>query len=69
MQFDEQLDGLQLRGPTRTPPIPDYLQDGEYKDVSKQYEVQYADMKKFMTTLLVRNRRRKKKTDEDEADD
>ena len=49
-----------------TPPIPDYLQDGESVDETKRFEVQYTDTRAFMKTLL--QKQRKKKAKDDEAD-
>lgn len=53
-------------GPTRTLPIPDYIQDGEYEDRTKQFAIQYADTKQFMTDLLSRKRQKKKTTTAEE---
>ncbi len=66
LQFDAGLEVFKMRGPTRTPPIAGYIQDGTYVDTTKKFEVQYADMKKFMTELLSKGHRKKKKKDDDE---
>ena len=55
-----------LKGPTRTPAFEEHIQDGEYVDVTKKFEVQYADTKQFLADLVQQNRRKKKKKDEDE---
>ncbi len=55
------------RGPTRTPPLPQHLVDGEYHDTTRQFQVQYADMKKFMNELLNRDRKKKKKKTDEEG--
>ncbi len=56
------------RGPTRAPaPEPGrQLVDGEYRDVTKQFMVQYADMKQFMNYLLSSGKRKKKKKEEEQ---
>ena len=36
------------------------IQDGDNEDKTKVFQVQYTDMKQFMTQLLARKRRRKK---------
>ena len=57
------------KGPTYTPVIQDYIQDGEYEDVTKQYAIQYADTKDTLEKLTrSTGRRRKKKKEEVEAD-
>ena len=66
IQFDPDLVGMQLRGPCTSPPVPGYLQDGEYKDTTPTFKVIYEDTEAFMKNLLLRRRTRKKKgTDED----
>ena len=49
-----------------TPPIKDYLQDGEYKDTTPTYKVIYEDTEVFMKSLLMRKRMRKSRNDEEE---
>ena len=56
------------KGPYYTPAIPDYLQDGEYEDVTKRFAVQYADMDTFMREITKSTRTRKKKKVEEEED-
>jgi len=46
-------------------PLESHIQDGEYADVTKQFEIQYADMKKFMVDLLVRKRKKKSDVEEE----
>ena len=67
-QFDSALMPFSARGPTRTPaPEPGrHLVDGEYRDVTKQFMVQYADMKQFMNYLLSSGKRKKKKKEEEQ---
>jgi hypothetical protein len=65
IQPDNSLLPFRCFGPTRSPPIPGYLQDGSYEDVTKKYAVQYADMKTFMNQLLASKRKRKKSAEED----
>ena len=55
------------RGPTWTPPIEGHLQDGEYVDTTKKFEVHYVDMDEFVRSLA-RRRTKRKKMDEDEND-
>ena len=38
-QPDPHLLPFATMGPTLSPPIKDYIQDGEYKDVTRQYKV------------------------------
>lgn len=56
------------KGPLYTPPIEGYIQDGEYEDVTQKFEIQYADMKVFMATILknTRKKRSKSKVEEEE---
>ena len=61
IQFDPGLLGMELRGPVDTPPVPGYLQDGEYKDTTPTFKVIYEDTEAFMKNLLLRRRTRKKK--------
>ena len=53
-------------GPVSTPPIKDYLQDGEYKETTQSFKVIYEDTEKFMKDLIQRRKRNKKKTEEEE---
>merc|ERR1712226_1740973 len=64
IQFDPSLLGMELRGPCASPPVPGYLQDGEYKDTTPTFKVIYEDTEAFMKTLLMRRRTRKKKGDD-----
>merc|ERR1719187_2969213 len=66
VQFDHGLVGMQLRGPCASPPVPGYLQDGEYKDTTPTFKVIYEDTEAFMKTLLLRRRTRKKKGEEED---
>jgi len=67
-KFDPQLLPFTAMGPTHTPPIKDYLQDGEYKDVSREYKVIYEDTEAFLRKLVskVRSRKKKKALEEDD---
>jgi len=49
-----------------TPPIKDYIQDGDYKETTQSFKVIYEDTEAFMKELLMRNRKRKKKTEEED---
>ncbi|TRY77936.1 hypothetical protein TCAL_11057 [Tigriopus californicus] len=65
IQHDPTLLPFKAKGPVYTLPIPEYIQDGEYKDVTKEFTIKYGDMKQFMTQLISNPRRRsKKQTDE-----
>ena len=61
VQIDESLLPFKAEGPTRTPPIPNYIQDGEYEDVTKSFQVQYPDMKEFLKQITMSSRVMKKK--------
>lgn len=66
IMFDQELIPMTFKGPVATPPIEDYIQDGEYKDTTQSFKVIYEDTDAFMKELLQRNRKRKKKTEEEE---
>ena len=66
IQFDPDLVPFSFSGPVSTPPIKDYLQDGEYKETTQSFKVIYEDTDAFMKQLLMRQRRKKKNTEEDE---
>ena len=66
IQFDPNLLGTELKGPCASPPVPGYLQDGEYKDTTPTFKVIYEDTEAFMKTLLLRRRTRKKKGEEED---
>ena len=66
IQFDPGLLGTELRGPCATPPVPGYLQDGEYKDTTPTFKVIYEDTEAFMKNLLLRRRTRKKRNDDED---
>ena len=66
IQFDPNLLGMQLRGPCASPPVPGYLQDGEYKDTTPIFKVIYEDTEAFMKNLLMRRRTRKKRKDDED---
>merc|ERR1719210_1486792 len=53
IQFDPNLLGTELKGPCASPPVPGYLQDGEYKDTTPTFKVIYEDTEAFMKTLLL----------------
>ena len=61
IQFDPGLLAMELRGPCASPPVPGYLQDGEYRDTTPTFKVIYEDTEAFMKNLLMRRRTRKKK--------
>ena len=69
---DSNLIPFTAQGPYNTPAIPDYIQDGEYEDVTRKYEIQYAgdvneqlvQMMKQMAVSKRRNRKPKKEDDE-----
>eukprot|EP00088_Acartia_fossae_P062615 TRINITY_DN7572_c0_g1_i1.p1 TRINITY_DN7572_c0_g1~~TRINITY_DN7572_c0_g1_i1.p1 ORF type:complete len:230 (-),score=52.55 TRINITY_DN7572_c0_g1_i1:64-753(-) len=64
IQFDPELIPFQASGPTLTPAIKDYLQDGDYTNITKEYKVVYQDTEAFLRQLTVRKRgSRKKKED------
>ena len=65
IKLDESLFPWTAKGPTATPPIEGYIQDGEYINTTKHFEVQYTDMKQLMSDLLA-NTRRKKKAESEE---
>lgn len=68
IQFDPDLIPLDsFKGPVVSPPIADYIQDGNYRDVTKNYEIKYPDMKKHLE-MLVRKKHKKKKKSEDEEE-
>lgn len=61
-------------GPTSSPPIrkefeegneEDWLVDGHYKEVTQSFQIQYGDMKSYLSQLLYRGRAKKKSTDEE----
>merc|ERR1719210_3213528 len=52
---------FKAKGPCYTPIIPNYLQDGEYEDITKKFEVKYADMDTFMRDITKSSRKRKRK--------
>merc|ERR1719220_1294292 len=66
VQFDHGLVGMKLRGPCASPPVPGYLQDGEYRDTTPTFKVIYEDTEAFMKNLLMRRRTRKKKGGEED---
>jgi len=66
IQFDPELIPMSFKGPVATPPIENYIQDGEYKDTTQSFKVIYEDTDAFMKELLNRNRKRKKKSSEEE---
>jgi hypothetical protein len=69
IQPDPAMISYKTVGPTRTPPIADYLQDGEYKETTKHFEVQYADMAEYLARLTKKRKKKKKVVEEDDDDD
>ena len=39
IQFDPELIPMSFKGPVTTPPIENYIQDGEYKDTTQSFKV------------------------------
>ena len=39
IMFDQELIPMTFKGPVATPPIEDYIQDGEYKDTTQSFKV------------------------------
>ena len=67
IQIDNNLVPFNAKGPLNTPPIPEYMQDGEYEDVTRKYEVKYDNMEEFLKTIIKNTRaKKKKKTEEDD---
>jgi len=66
IQFDPTMIPISFSGPVATPPIKDYLQDGDYKDTTPTFKVIYEDTETFMKELLQRQRRKKKKVEEED---
>ena len=66
IQFDPDLVPFKGEGPSQTPPIPEYIQDGTYDDVTKKFQVKYGDMKDFLKKLTQKTKKKKKKVDEEE---
>jgi len=65
IQFDPSIIPIRFSGPVATPPIKDYIQDGEYKDTTQTFKVIYEDTDAFMKELLQRQRRKKKRVEEE----
>merc|ERR1719239_1809595 len=61
-QIDPDLVPFTAKGPTLTPPIKDYIQDGEFKDVTREYKVIYEDTEAFLKKLVSKVRKRKKRS-------
>ena len=66
LEIDTTLTPFKAQGPTCTPPIPDYYIDGEYENITKKYEIVYADTESYLRQLTARRKRAKKKVVEDE---
>ncbi|XP_023338053.1 39S ribosomal protein L40, mitochondrial [Eurytemora carolleeae] len=67
-QFDPDLIPFTARGPTLSPPIKDYIQDGDFKDITREYKVVYEDTEAFLKKLVTKVRRRKKRSSEEDDD-
>ena len=65
ISMDPDLIPFSFQGPVATPPIQDYLQDGEYKETTQTFKVIYEDTEAFLKTLLAKQRKKKKKTEEE----
>merc|ERR1712018_42973 len=66
---DDTLVNFQSIGPTRTPAIPEYLQDGDYVETTKNFEVQYENMEEYLKKLVARQRKKKKKAEENQDEE
>ena len=66
IQFDTNLVPISFTGPVATPPIKDYIQDGQYVETTQSFKVIYEDTDQFMKDLLSRNRKKKKKSADEE---
>lgn len=66
IEIDGQLLPHAAAGPTETPPIAGYIQDGTYVDKTKEFEVLYGDTKAFLATLLVRRKKKRGKGKDDD---
>ena len=66
VSIDSTFVPFKAKGPYHSLPIQDYIQDGEYENITKSYEVQYEDTKAFITGLLKKQGGRKKKKVEEE---
>merc|ERR1711963_1259052 len=60
IQFDPNIIPITFKGPVATPPIKDYIQDGEYKETTQTFKVIYEDTDQFMKDLLQRSRKKKR---------
>jgi len=69
IQPDETMVNFKASGPTRTPPIPEYIQDGDYMETTKKFEVQYENMNEYLRQLVRKKKKRKKKVEEEEDED
>ena len=66
IQLDTNLMPFSAMGPYYTPPIPGYIQDGEYEDTTKKYEIVYVDTEAHMKSILRgKTKRRSKKSEEE----
>jgi len=68
IQFDPSLVPFQFRGPTQTPAIPGFIQDGSYEETTRKFEVVYDDMETFLKQITARTRKTKKKKHDDDED-
>jgi len=66
IEFDTDLLPMSFKGPVNTPPIPDYLQDGEYEDKTQTFKVIYEDTEAFLKQITARRRLKKKKGEDDD---
>ena len=52
IKFDPELIPMTFKGPVSTPPIENYIQDGEYKDTTQSFKVGFettsAQLKKII---------------------
>ena len=45
IKFDHELIPMTFKGPVATPPIENYIQDGEYKDTTQSFKVGFETTK------------------------
>ena len=50
-------------------PLHSCLQDGDYLETTKKFEVQYDNMEEYLKKLVQKTKKRKKKVEDNEDDD
>ena len=53
IMFDQELIPMTFKGPVATPPIENYIQDGEYKDTTQSFKVSYETSAAHFAAYLV----------------